>query len=93
MLAFSLISDIVLTMTLYLAIVMDTVYKVGDTMKSSILIIFLIVGIIFGYVFGKIADKYGYKKILVLTCFILIANCMLFFSCSTPRVLYIVGIV
>lgn len=92
LLAFSLISDIVLTMTLYLAIVMDTVYKVGDTMKSSILVIFLIVGIIAWYIFGRFADKFGYKKVLMLTCFMLIANCIIFFSCSTPRVLYIVGI-
>jgi MFS transporter, UMF1 family len=93
LLAFSLISDIVLTMTLYLAIVMDVVYKAGEKTKSIVLLLFLLVGIIFGYIFGKVADKFGYKKILVLTCFVLIINCILFFSCSAPRVLYIVGTV
>jgi MFS family permease len=80
-------------MTLYLAVVMDTVYKAGETMKSVVLIIFLIVGMISGYIFGKCADKYGYKKILMITCAMLILNCIIFFSNSTPRVLYIVGIV
>lgn len=93
LLAFSLISDIVLTMTLYLAVVMDTVYKAGETMKSVVLMIFLVVGMISGYIFGKCADKYGYKKILMITCAMLILNCIIFFTNSTPRVLYIVGIV
>ena len=93
LLAFSLISDIVLTMTLYLAIVMDTVYRASEMMKSIVLILFLVVGMISGYIFGKIVDKYNYKKILMITCGMLILNCIIFFSCHTPRVLYIVGTV
>ncbi|MFA7717824.1 MAG: MFS transporter [Candidatus Absconditabacterales bacterium] len=91
LLAFSLISDIVLTMTLYLAVVMDTMYKVGETTKSTVLIIFLIMGMFFGYIFGKFADKFGYKNILILTCVLLTINCIIFFSCTTPWVLYVVG--
>ncbi|MEI7563201.1 MAG: MFS transporter [bacterium] len=91
--AFSLISDIVLTMSLYLAVVMDTVYKASETLKSVILLLVLVVGIIAGYIFGKIADTYGYKKILMITCYMIILNCIIFFSCSAPRTLYIVGIV
>lgn len=93
LLAFSLISDIVLTMTLYLAIVMDAIYKVWENMKSVVLILFLVVGMIFWYIFGKIADRFGYKKVLMVTCCMLILNCIIFFSNSAPRVLYIVGIV
>ena len=91
LLAFSLISDIVLTMTLYLAVVMDTVYKVGDSTKSMVLIIFLLVWIIAGYVFWKLADKFWYKKLLMYTCWLLIATAIIFFYSTTPRVLYIVA--
>ena len=93
LLAFSLISDIVLTMTLYLAVVMDTVYKASESLKSVILLLFLVVGMIAGYIFGKIVDKSKYKGVLLITCGMLILNCIIFFSCHTPRVLYIVGIV
>ena len=90
LLAFSLISDIVLTMLLYLAVVMDVLYKVNDNMKSLILIMFLIVWMLCSYVFGKRADKYGYKKLLILTCIMLIINTIILFSFSAPRVLYII---
>ena len=93
LLAFSLISDIVLTMTLYLSIVMGVIYKVGDTMKSLILIIFLTISIIVGYIFGKLADRFGYKKLLVYTCWLLIAVTAIFFYSSAPWVLYVVWIV
>ena len=92
LLAFSLISDIVLTMLLYLAVVMDVIYKVNDNMKSLILVLFLIVWMICSYIFGKWADKFGYKKLLLLTCIMLIINGLIIFSCSAPRVLFIISI-
>lgn len=93
LLAFSLISDIVLTMQMYLAVVMGAVYHASESMKSLVLVIFLISSLFFGYVFGKLADKFGYKKILILTCFILVLNCLIFFSSSTQRVLYVIAII
>jgi MFS family permease len=92
-LAFSLISDIVLTMQMYLAVVMGTVYKASESMKSLILILFLISSLIFGYILGKLADKFGYKKILMITCFMLVINCLIFFSSSAQRVLYLIAII
>jgi len=92
LLAFSLISDIVLTMTLYFAVVMDVVYKVWDKTKSTILIAFTVASIIAAYILGRLADKFGYKKLLMYTCFILIAVAAIFFYSSAPRVLYLVAL-
>jgi MFS-type transporter involved in bile tolerance (Atg22 family) len=93
LLAFSLISDVVLTMTLYLAVVMDAVYRVNDNMKSLILIIFLVLWIISGYILWKLADKFGYKKLIIWTCIMLVITCVIFFSFSSHRALYTIGIV
>lgn len=93
LLAFSLISDIVLTITLYLAVVMDAVYGVGEGMKSTIFVLFLTIGIVSWYFFGRLADRFGYKKLLMVTCWLLITVTAIFFACSTPRVLYIVWII
>lgn len=90
--AFSLISDIVLTMILYMAVIMDVIYKVPDQTKTVIFIVFVVVGAISAYMVGKIADKIGYKKVLLFTCLMLITTTAIFFYSSAPRILYVVAL-
>lgn len=91
LLAFSLISDIVLTMILYMAVIMEVIYKVSDTYKTLILILFVSVGMPSAYIIGKLADKFGYKKVLAFTCVMLVITTATFFYSSAPWILYIVA--
>lgn len=93
LLGFSLISDIVITINLYFAVVMDSIYKISDNMKSVFLGITLISTTIFAYFFGKLGDRYGYRVIILLTCLVLIIVDLLFFLASSQWVLYLVTIV
>ncbi|OGG89997.1 hypothetical protein A3C68_01080 [Candidatus Kuenenbacteria bacterium RIFCSPHIGHO2_02_FULL_42_29] len=90
--AFSLISDIVLTLTLYFAVVMDALYKINENTKVFIFAIFLICTTVFGYIFGKFGDRFGHKLILVISCFILIVITTIFFFSSSLGILYLVAI-
>jgi MFS transporter, UMF1 family len=90
--AFSLISDIILTLNLFFAIVMGALYGVDDTIKTIIFAINLGSMIIFGYLFGVLGDKFSHKRILVASCMMLIAIMSLFFLSSSVSVLYIIAI-
>lgn len=93
LIAFSLISDIILTLTLYFAVVMDALYKINDNTKTLILGINLICIIVFGYIFGRLADRIGHKLILVISCFLLIGIMTVFFFSSSMSMLYLMAIV
>jgi len=91
--AFSFISDIILTLTLYFAIVMDALYKINDNTKTLILGINLICMLIFGYVFGRLADRFGHKLILIISCVLLIGIMTVFFFSSSMTVLYLMALI
>ncbi|MCX6807791.1 MAG: MFS transporter [Patescibacteria group bacterium] len=93
LIAFSLISDVVLTFNLYFAVVLDSIYKVDDTMKTTLFAINLISTIIIGYIFGKIGDKFGHKKILLIACLILLIVSAGFYLLSSTWILYPVAII
>ncbi len=88
--AFALISDIVLTLTLYFAVVMDALYKIDDNTKTLAFAINLISAIIFGYMLGKLGDKYGHKPMLFISCIIIVVATLIFFFSSSLWVLYLV---
>ena len=90
--AFALISDIILTLNLYFAVVMDALYRIDDNTKTLIFAINLICMIIFGYILGKLADRFGHKLILVISCFILIGIMTIFFLSSSMSMLYLVAV-
>ncbi len=92
LIAFALISDIVMTMFLYFAVVIDSLYKVDDTAKTMFFTIAMIAIIIFGYIFGKLADKFGNKKMILISCLILVAITTLFFFSSSLWILYLSAI-
>jgi UMF1 family MFS transporter len=90
--AFALISDIILTLNLYFAVVMDALYRIDDNTKTLIFAINLICMIIFGYILGRLADRFGHKLILVISCFILIGIMTIFFLSSSMSMLYLVAV-
>ena len=92
MLSFALLSDIALTINLYFAVVMDSLYHVDDTMKSFVFVITMVSAMIFNYVLGKLADVLGNKIVLMFTCLTFIAITSVFFLSSSPWILYLVAI-
>lgn len=92
LLAFALISDIILTLNLYFAVVMDALYKINDNTKTLVFAVNLICMIIIGYIFGKLSDRYGHKLILLISCIILIGTMSIFFLCSSLLILYLVAV-
>lgn len=69
--SFMFVSDALLTASLYFAIYLDRVFQISDTQKYLALALLEITVILSAYMAGKIADKYGNKKVLLLSCVIL----------------------
>ncbi len=67
--AFMLVSDALLTASLYFAIFLDRVYKINDTQKVIAVVLLEIFSATSAYVIGKFGDKLGLKKLLILSCF------------------------
>ncbi|TAK95493.1 MFS transporter [Patescibacteria group bacterium] len=89
---FSFISDLMLTIELFFAVVMDALYKVDDNTKTLVFAVNLVATILLGYLFGKLGDRYGHKPILVISCAIFIVTMVVFFASSSLSILYLVGI-
>ena len=71
LIAFSFISDAILTLQLYFAIVLDRLYGATEGQKflcTLIMFFFMILG---GYLLGKLSDKFGCKKIVMISLIIL----------------------
>jgi UMF1 family MFS transporter len=92
LISFALISDIALTLNLYFAVVMDSLYHVDDTFKSMVFVISMASTMIFNYVFGKLADIFGNKIMIIITCLTFTAVTSMFFLSSAPWILYLVAI-
>lgn len=92
LLGFSFISDLMLTVELFFAVVMDALYRIDDNSKTLVFAINLVCTIILGYIFGKLGDKYGHKKILLISCGIFIISMIIFFTSSSLNMLYLVGV-
>ncbi len=68
LISFMLVSDALLTASLYFAIYLDRVFKISDIQKYLALALLEITVILSAYIAGKIADKIGNKKVLLLSC-------------------------
>lgn len=66
--AFMLVSDAVLTASLYFAIFLDQLFKISDFQKYLALGLVEIAAIPSAYLLGKIADNIGLKKMLLISC-------------------------
>jgi UMF1 family MFS transporter len=69
--AFMLLSDALLTASLYFAIFLDQVFKISDVQKYIALGLVEITAVPSAYLAGKISDKIGIKKMLILSSIIL----------------------
>lgn len=92
LLSFMLLSDALLTITLYFAIFMDQVYKMSDTQKYISLALLEIIAIPSAFLFGKISDKLGVKKILLVSCTTLIFTFTLASLSSLINIMYLIAI-
>jgi UMF1 family MFS transporter len=91
LLAFCFVSDAILTIQLYFAVIMDRLYGISDTKKLSVLVLMFSFVIIGGYILGRVSDTLGTKKILIISCFILAAIFSLAFLVSYSWVLYLLA--
>jgi UMF1 family MFS transporter len=89
---FCFISDAVQTIQQYFAIVMDKLYHISDSEKFKILALMYIFNVFGAYLLGRLADRYGTKKILVISCIILILIFLIAFVSSAVYVLYLLAL-
>jgi MFS transporter, UMF1 family len=87
--AFALISDIVLTITLYFGVLMDALYRIDDNTKTMAFGIELLCMMFFGYLLGMLGDKYGHKLMLFIACIVLTIGAVIFFFSSSLAALYL----
>jgi len=86
LIAFMLISDAILTANLFFAIFMEQVYHIPDAQKFILLTLMSIITIPSCFFFGWLGDKLGLKKILIVSCGVLIVSFLLI-SLSTRSIL------
>jgi UMF1 family MFS transporter len=91
LLAFSFVSDAIQTIQLYFAVIMDRLYHISDTKKLSILVLMFVFVIIGGYILGKLSDRLGTKKLLIISCLILIVIFSMAFLSSYSWMLYLLA--
>lgn len=90
LLGFSFVSDALLTISLYFALIMNELYKIPDEKKFiavSIMFLFAAVG---GLWAGKAADMYGIKKVLLLMTLFLVISFFIAFISSNFLILLMV---
>lgn len=91
LIAFSFVSDAILTIQLYFGIIMDRLYGISDNQKFLILTLMFVFVILGGYFLGKISDIFGTKKIIILSCIDLIVIFSIAFLSSNLWVLYLLA--
>lgn len=88
LLAFCLISDAILTIQLYFAVIVDRLYHVPDSQKLRFLLLMFIFNVAGDYLLGKASDSFGAKKTIFLSTLLLIVIFSLGFLSSAPWFLY-----
>lgn len=91
LLGFMLVSDVILTVQLYFAIILEAIYKLGDSKKVMISVLMMLFSIMASYVWGKIVDKTGDKNAILFCCFGLITILTIAFLSSAPALLYFIA--
>ena len=88
LIAFMLISDAILTANLFFAIFMQEIYHIPDSQKFILLSLMSIFVIPSCYISGKFSDKFGLKKVLLISCIILITSFLLISLSTSVSLLY-----
>jgi len=91
LISFMFVSDALLTVTLYFAIYLDQIFKIPDTQKYIALALMEIVAIPSAYIIGRIGDRYGIKKVLMLSCVNLILVFFLISFTSSISFMYVLA--
>ena len=87
LLGFSFVSDALLTISLYFALIMNELYKVPDTKKFLAVSTMFIFAAIGGYWVGKVADKRGIKRTLLFMIVCIVISFFVAFISSNFSVL------
>lgn len=93
LISFSLISDGLLTISIYYAIIFSALYKISDNQKSIILLLLIVFNIVGAYVLGKISDKIGAKKVFLFSSISVMLILIIAFLSSKIFVLYLLAFV
>lgn len=88
LLGFCFVSDAILTIQLYFAIILDRLYKIEDSQKIVITILMGVVNTVSAYVGGKLCDIIGAKKVLLVSTGILVVVFAAGFLVPTQFVLW-----
>lgn len=87
LIGFSLVSDGILTISLYFALVMNTLYHLPDISKFIIITIMFLCAGIGGLLWGKLADRRDMKQLYLLQIVLLIVSFSVAFLYSSFTVL------
>jgi MFS transporter, UMF1 family len=91
LLSFMLLSDALLTASLYFALFLDQVYKITDAQKIIVVAALEVVSTTSAVILGRIGDKSNLKKILIFACLDLTLVYSLMSVNSSLTVLYILA--
>ncbi len=91
LIGFCLASDVVQTVQLYFAVVMDQLFNISDSNKALILVSLYIIVMLSGFLIGKLSDnKQNRKEMLVFVCLLLGITTAIIFFVKSIFVLYTV---
>jgi len=76
--AFMLVADALLTEALYFALYLDRLFHVSEMDKMLVVTVFGACLMLGAYFFGRWSDQYGTKKMLLVSCFILLSTFIAF---------------
>ena len=89
LIGFSFVSDGILSISLYFALVMNTLYQLPDTKKFIVITLMFLCAGIGGLVWGKIADRSNMKGLYMIQVILLIASFSLAFLHTAYPILLI----
>ncbi len=92
LIAFMFASDAILTAVLYFAIFLDQAYKITDTQKTIVLVLAFTAAAGGDYFVGKLADKYGIKRVLIISCSIVMVTFSLMALLLSVDLLYLLAV-
>lgn len=91
LLSFTLMSDVILTIQLYFAIVMEAIFKIPDSKKFLITLLMFLSMIVANYFLGKLSDKFGSKKIIILSGVSLVITLSIVLLSSAPFIIFLLA--
>lgn len=88
LLGFCLISDAMLTVQMYFAVVMEKLFGIPDAQKIYIIGLMMLFTVLGNYFLGRWSDFVGAKTVVLASTFLLVISLFLAFLSSSPTFLY-----